>query len=89
MIGEALGASYEHSPNREIGVFPITLTEEGKNDTIVGKFPGTFPVGHWHGDMPGLTPNAAVLATSEGCPRQIVRCALKASSAISSSRLHA
>lgn len=32
LIGEALGAKFEHSPNREIGVFPITLTEDGKRD---------------------------------------------------------
>jgi GMP synthase (glutamine-hydrolysing) len=29
--------------------------------------------GHWHGDMPGLTPESKVLARSEGCPRQIVK----------------
>ncbi len=73
MIGEALGAKFDHSPNREIGVFPITLTEDGKLDPIIGMFPETFPVGHWHGDMPGLTQDAKILATSEGCPRQIVR----------------
>ncbi|MEK7137982.1 MAG: GMP synthase [Patescibacteria group bacterium] len=72
-IGEALGAKYDHSPNREIGVFPLTLTEDGKYDPIIGTFPEKFMVGHWHGDMPGLTPESKVLATSEGCPRQIVR----------------
>ena len=30
-------------------------------------------VGHWHGDMPGLTPESKVLAESEGCPRQVIR----------------
>ncbi len=73
MIGEALGAKFDHSPNREIGVFPITLTEDGKQDPIIGTFPEKFLVGHWHGDMPGLTPKSKILATSEGCPRQIVR----------------
>ncbi|MCF0239905.1 MAG: glutamine amidotransferase, partial [Streptococcus gallolyticus] len=29
--------------------------------------------GHWHGDMPGLTPQAKILAISQGCPRQIVK----------------
>ncbi len=29
--------------------------------------------GHWHGDMPGLTEDAVVLATSQGCPCQIIR----------------
>lgn len=73
LIGAALGAKFDHSPNREVGVFPITLTEDGKQDPIIGAFPEKFMVGHWHGDMPGLTPEAKVLATSEACPRQIVR----------------
>jgi GMP synthase (glutamine-hydrolysing) len=73
LIGQALGAHVEYSPNREIGVFPITLTEDGKQDSIFATFPEKFMVGHWHGDMPGLTPESKILATSEGCPRQIVR----------------
>lgn len=73
LIGEALGARFDHSPNREIGVFPIMLTEEGKRDPLIGAFPEILHTGHWHGDMPGLTPESKVLATSEGCPRQIVR----------------
>lgn len=76
-IGEALGARFEHSPNREIGVLPITLTDEGKKDPIFSLFPEKMIVGHWHGDMPGLTTESKILATSEGCPRQIVRYAPK------------
>ena len=72
-IGEALGAKFDHSPNREIGVFPVTLTEDGIQDPIFSKFPKQFNVGHWHGDMPGLTPESKILAVSAGCPRQIVR----------------
>lgn len=72
-IGEALGAHFDHSPNREIGVFTITLTEDGKKDPMFSAFPEKFMVGHWHGDMPGLTPDSKILATSEGCSRQIVR----------------
>lgn len=73
MIGEALGAKFDHSPQREIGVFEINLTEAGKNDPIFSKFPERFPVGHWHGDMPGLTAESGILAYSGGCPRQIIR----------------
>lgn len=73
LIGEALGGKFGHSPNREIGVFPITLSEDGKQDPIIGQFPEKFMVGHWHGDIPGLTPESKILAISEGCPRQIVR----------------
>ena len=73
LIGEALGAKFDHSPNREIGVFEVTLTEAGKADPIFSTFPMTFLVGHWHGDMPGLTEKSELLAFSEGCPRQIIR----------------
>jgi GMP synthase (glutamine-hydrolysing) len=73
MIGEALGAKFEHSPNKEIGVFEIELTEAGKRDPIISSFPEKFMVSHWHGDMPGLTNESEVLAISKGCPRQIVR----------------
>ena len=73
LMSVAYGAEYEHSPEREIGVFPITLTEAGFKDNHVKVFGQTLNTGHWHGDMPGLTKNAVVLATSQGCPRQIIR----------------
>jgi GMP synthase (glutamine-hydrolysing) len=73
LIGEALGAKFDHSPNREIGVFDLTLTAAGEQDPFFSKHPKTFPVGHWHGDMPGLTPRSEILASSAGCPRQVVR----------------
>jgi len=72
LIGEALGAKYESSPEKEIGKFPITLTQEGIKNEKVAHFGEMLSVGHWHNDMPGLTAGAKVLAYSEGCPRQIV-----------------
>lgn len=72
LIGEALGTPYAHSPEKEIGRFPITLTGAGRTNPKFAHFKETVPVGHWHNDMPGLTPASRVLATSEGCPRQIV-----------------
>ncbi|QHI96794.1 glutamine amidotransferase [Xylophilus rhododendri] len=72
LIGEALGAPCGHSPEKEIGKFPITMTAAGQAHPWFADFPATFDSGHWHGDMPGLTPDARVLAFSEGCPRQIV-----------------
>ena len=73
LLSVAYGAEYEHSPEREIGVFSITLTEAGLKDEHVKVLGPTLNTGHWHGDMPGLTENAVVLATSQGCPRQIIR----------------
>ncbi|SFD17391.1 GMP synthase (glutamine-hydrolysing) [Chitinophaga sp. CF118] len=73
LIGEALGAKTSQSPEKEVGVYPVTLTTAGINDPLLKDFPDNSPVIHWHNDMPGLTAEAVVLAYSPGCPRQIVR----------------
>lgn len=73
LIGEALGAKTQPSPEKEVGVYPITLTPDGIDDPLLQGFPQSFPVSHWHNDMPGLTDSATLLAYSQGCPRQIIR----------------
>jgi len=73
LLSVAYGGEYEHSPEREIGVYPVTLKTEGLADLHVSLFGASFDSGHWHGDMPGLTAEAVVLAASQGCPRQIIR----------------
>ena len=72
LIGDALGGSFERSPETEIGKFPIALTAAGMAHPKFAHFGEALDVGHWHNDMPGLTPNATVIAYSPGCPRQIV-----------------
>lgn len=72
LIGEALGAKFEHSPEREIGKFPIILTEYGLKNSLFSHLGKMTEVGHWHNDMPGLTSDAKILAFSAGCPRQII-----------------
>jgi len=59
-------------PHKEIGTFPITLTHEGLGNDKFAHFGRSLDAGHWHSDMPGLTPGATLIAYSEGCPRQIV-----------------
>lgn len=73
LVGEALGAPYAHSPEKEIGPVRARLTAAGRQDPLLKDFPETFDAGEWHNDMPGLTADAVVLAESDGCPRQIVR----------------
>ena len=73
LLGEAFGGKTEKSPFREIGNFPIELTKDGLKDDKIKHFGKQAIVGHWHSDMPGLTDTAKVLATSKGCPRQIVK----------------
>jgi len=73
LIGESYGAVTEQSPQKEIGVFPVTLTDQGAKDPALSHFPTNFQSGHWHNDMPGLPTHAKVLARSQGCPRQIIK----------------
>ena len=72
LLSVAYGGKYEYSPEREIGVFPLTLTDEGLADEHIKDFGSTLNTGHWHGDMPGLSDKAVVLVTSKGYPHQII-----------------
>ena len=73
LIGAALGGKTERSPEKEVGVYPITLLPEGMHDPLLEGFPKRMSVIHWHNDMPGETADSVVLAYSEGCPRQIIK----------------
>lgn len=73
LIGEALGSKAERSPEKEVGVYPIELTEAGKHDPLLASLGNSFPAIHWHKDMPGETKNSTLLAYSQGCPRQMIR----------------
>jgi len=73
LIGEACGAKASRSPQKEMGCFPVELTDAGKHDKIFKNFPSSFSSIHWHYDMPGVPENAAVLAKTPACPNQAVR----------------
>ena len=73
LISESYGAKTEKSPYREIGFFEIEFTSKAREDSLTRVFPQKIKVGHWHSDMPGLAENSTILASSKGCPRQIIR----------------
>lgn len=70
LIAESLGAKTQRSPHREIGVFSVELLTDANHDPVFSQFPSTFPVMHWHNDMPGIPKGARLLAKSAGCPQQ-------------------
>ena len=73
IIAEALGVSTLRSEHKEVGMYPITVLDEGKNDPIFSQFGDIFDVMHWHNDMPGIPDGAILLAKSDGCSHQAFR----------------
>lgn len=70
LIADALGAAVTGNPQREIGWFPITVTEDARTTTI-GKILADNPeVFHWHGDRFAIPEGATSLAASEACDNQ-------------------
>ncbi len=67
------GAAVLPVGQKEIGVYDVTLTTDGRNDPLFAGFPETFPVFHWHGDMFDIAESAQRLATAEICQNQAYR----------------
>lgn len=69
LIAEVLGARVYANSVKEIGWYPVSITEDGKNSILFSDFPET-PVFHWHGDTFDLPVGAKNLLKSEGCKNQ-------------------
>jgi len=70
LIAQTLGAQVYPNADKEIGWFPIKLTEAGKQSALFGEFPEEFSVFHWHGDSFDLPSQAVRIAENEGCLNQ-------------------
>ncbi len=73
LLARSLGATVSKNPVKEIGWDLVTLTEDGRNDTVFGGLPTLLPVFQWHGDTFSLPEGAALLATSTRCQHQAFR----------------
>ena len=70
LIAVALGAKVYRNAQKEIGWFPIELTEAGRNSRFLAHIPSGSEVFHWHGETFDLPNGAEWLAQSEACRRQ-------------------
>lgn len=70
LIAEVLGARVYPNSYKEIGWFPVTLTQEGKSSPLFDSFPKALTVFHWHGDTFDLPQEAVRVAESEACLNQ-------------------
>jgi GMP synthase (glutamine-hydrolysing) len=70
LIAHVLGARVYPNLVKEIGWFPIELTEAGQRSPLFSFLPKKPVVFHWHGDTFDLPPGAVHIARSEGCRHQ-------------------
>ncbi len=74
LLAAALGARVYRGTFEEIGPGAVTLTEEGRNDPVLGAS-GLIelPVVHWHSETFDLPRGATLLASSVAYPHQAFR----------------
>ncbi len=73
LIAKALGAAVRAGPAIEIGMTPVRLTQEGRQDPVFRTFTDTFNVFEWHGEIFDLPRGAVALAGSAIAPLQAFR----------------
>jgi len=73
LLAKVLGGSVVSGPTFEIGMVPVTLTDEGKADSVFSQLPSTFQVFQWHGEGITLPPETKSLVASADFPVQAFR----------------
>jgi GMP synthase (glutamine-hydrolysing) len=70
LLAASLGARVYPGPAPEVGVLPVSLTDEGRSDPVFSQLPQEFPTLQWHGDTFDLPDGAVLLARSPAYPNQ-------------------
>ncbi len=70
LLGSVLNGAVTKNPYKEIGWFPVCLTEEAKSFPVFSGLSERFMAFQWHGDTFSIPPGARRLASSEACPDQ-------------------
>jgi GMP synthase (glutamine-hydrolysing) len=78
LLAAALGAEVRRGESREIGWYPVRLSEAAANDRLMRGVRGEFIAAHWHSDVFDLPAGAVALASSEKTPIQAYRYGEKA-----------
>jgi GMP synthase-like glutamine amidotransferase len=70
LIADVLGGPVTPNPVKEIGWFPVSLSDAAKSSPVFRNFPQAFTAFHWHGDTFANPPGALAAASSSGCANQ-------------------
>ncbi len=70
LMARSLGARVEGNPHKEIGWFPVSLTEAGRQSGLFEGLPDRWTAVHWHGDRFEIPAGCRCLLSSEACAHQ-------------------
>ena len=70
VLARAFGGQNLLGKTPEFGWIPVTLTDEGAADPVLGALPRTFPIYQWHSDTFTLPEEAVQLASSDAVAQQ-------------------
>lgn len=73
LMAKAAGAKVTKGVKKEIGWYPLYLTEDAKKDPVFKALPEEVEVFQWHGDTFDIPKDAVRLASSELFPNQAFR----------------
>ena len=73
LIADCLGGRVYRGDKEELGWYELMVTEQGKNDPSLQRFPSRFPVFQWHSETFDLPEGAILLATTPDYPHQAFR----------------
>jgi GMP synthase (glutamine-hydrolysing) len=73
LLASSLGARVYAGAVPEVGVLPVTLTDEALSDPVLAGLPRQLPSLQWHGDTFDLPEGAVLLASSPAYPHQAFR----------------
>jgi GMP synthase-like glutamine amidotransferase len=73
ILALAMGAALRQSPVVEFGYTPISPTDEGRRDPVLGVWQRGDRVFHWHEDMFDLPEGSTLLLEGEHVPNQAFR----------------
>jgi len=73
LIARALGAKVYQSPVKEVGFFPLSLTSQGRKDSLFQGLSETMELFQWHEDTFDLPEGADLLLSGSECRNQAFR----------------
>ena len=74
LIADVLGGKVHMNACREIGWYPVSLTEEAKKSKIFSRLPDKFTAFFWHEDTFEIPEGCKRMAEDKGCRNQAFEC---------------